>query len=223
MAEKLIVFDLDGTLLDTLEDIRGAINYALAAWSVPKVDKNKIREYVGHGLRNALFTALNKSGVLIPQEDLPLMVDLMLSCYRNHPSDHTRPYDGIVDMLSFLMDDGFKLGVISNKSQELVVRIIKDTLPSIRFEFIIGQCDQYPLKPDPESLLSMMERFSSDRNSTLFVGDSEVDYETAKNAGVRGIIVNYGFRTKKELEGKGIKDTVEDVPTLLERILAFYK
>ena len=74
MAEKLIVFDLDGTLLDTLEDIRGAINYALAAWSVPKVDKNKIREYVGHGLRNALFTALNKSGVQIPQEDLPLMV-----------------------------------------------------------------------------------------------------------------------------------------------------
>ena len=79
------------------------------------------------------------------------------------------------------------------------------------------------MKPDPESLLSMMERFSSDRNSTLFVGDSEVDYETAKNAGVRGIIVNYGFRTKKELEGKGIKDTVDDVPTLLERILAFYK
>ena len=73
------------------------------------------------------------------------------------------------------------------------------------------------------NVTSILERFSSDRNSTLFVGDSEVDYETAKNAGVRGIIVNYGFRTKKELEGKGIKDTVDDVPTLLERILAFYK
>ena len=85
MAEKLVVFDLDGTLLDTLEDIRGAINYALSAWSVPKVEKDKIRSYVGHGLRNALFTALNNSSIKVPEEDLPLMVELMMSTYKKHP------------------------------------------------------------------------------------------------------------------------------------------
>ena len=78
MAEKLVVFDLDGTLLDTLEDIRGAINYALSAWSLPKVEKEKIRLCVGHGLRNALFTAISNSSVNVPEEDLPLMVELMM-------------------------------------------------------------------------------------------------------------------------------------------------
>ena len=184
MAEKLVVFDLDGTLLDTLEDIRGAINYALSAWSVPKVDKEKIRLYVGHGLRNALFTALNNSSIKVPEEDLPLMVELMMSTYKKHPSDHTVPYPGIVDMLYTLKSEGYLIGVISNKSQFLVEEIIKNILPDFSFDFIIGQSDKYPLKPDPESLMSMMRHYGADRSSTLYVGDSEVDYLTAKNAEV---------------------------------------
>ena len=222
MAEKLVVFDLDGTLLDTLEDIRSAVNYALSAWSVPKVEKNKMREYVGHGLRNAIFTALNESGCTVPQEDLPLMVELMMSAYRNHPSDHTTPYNGVVEMLETLFKRGYRVGVISNKSDELVKRIIKDVLPSFKFDFVIGQCDKYPLKPDPESLLSMMNEFSADKNSTLYIGDSEVDYETAKNAEVTSVIVNYGFRTKEELERNGIIESVSDVSSLMRRIDEFF-
>lgn len=222
MAEKLVVFDLDGTLLDTLEDIRGAINYALSPWCVPALEKNKIREYVGHGLKNALFTALEHSGKKVPEEDLPLMVDLMLSAYRNHPSDHTKPYSGVTEMLKRIKDIGAKIGVISNKSQDLVVKIISDVLPSIGFDFIIGQSDAYPLKPNPESLLDMMNKFSADKTSTLYIGDSEVDYETAKNAGVNCIIVNYGFRTKEDLEKKGIKESVGSVPIVLEIIENYF-
>lgn len=222
MAEKLVVFDLDGTLLDTLEDIRGAINYALSAWSVPKVDKEKIRLYVGHGLRNALFTALNNSSIKVPEEDLPLMVELMMSTYKKHPSDHTVPYPGIVDMLYTLKSEGYLIGVISNKSQFLVEEIIKNVLPDFSFDFIIGQSDKYPLKPDPESLISMMRHYGADRGSTLYIGDSEVDYLTAKNAEVESIIVNYGFRTKEELEKSGVKETVDDAYTLLKGIELFF-
>lgn len=222
MAEKLVVFDLDGTLLDTLEDIRGAINYALSAWSVPKVDKEKIRLYVGHGLRNALFTALNNSSIKVPEEDLPLMVELMMSTYKKHPSDHTVPYPGIVDMLYTLKSEGYLIGVISNKSQFLVEEIIKNVLPDFSFDFVIGQSDKYPLKPDPESLMSMMRHYGADRGSTLYIGDSEVDYLTAKNAEVESIIVNYGFRTKEELEKSGVKETVDDAYTLLKRIELFF-
>ena len=222
MAEKLVVFDLDGTLLDTLEDIRGAINYALSAWSVPKVEKDKIRLYVGHGLRNALFTALNNSSIKVPEEDLPLMVELMMSTYKKHPSDHTVPYPGIFVMLYTLKSEGYLIGVISNKSQFLVEEIIKNILPDFSFDFIIGQSDKYPLKPDPESLMSMMRHYGADRSSTLYVGDSEVDYLTAKNAEVESIIVNYGFRTKEELEKSGVKETVDDAYTLLKRIELFF-
>ena len=222
MAEKLVVFDLDGTLLDTLEDIRGAINYALSAWSLPKVEKEKIRLYVGHGLRNALFTAISNSSVKVPEEDLPLMVELMMATYKKHPADHTVPYPGILDMLYALKSEGYLIGVISNKSQFLVEEIIKNILPDISFDFIIGQSDKYPLKPDPESLLSMMRDYGADRGSTLYIGDSEVDYLTAKNGGVESIIVNYGFRTKEELEKSGVKVTVDDAYTLLKRIELFF-
>ena len=222
MAEKLVVFDLDGTLLDTLEDIRGEINYALSAWCVPKVEKEKIRLYVGHGLRNALFTALDNSGHKVPEEDLPLMVDLMMSCYRNHPSDYTTPYPGVVDMLHHLKNGGFKMGVISNKSEELVIRIVKNILPSVDFDFVLGQSDRYPLKPNPESLLTMMREYRVDKDSIIYIGDSEVDYLTANNAGVKSIIVNYGFRTKEELERSGVMESVNDVSALLSRIEEFF-
>lgn len=223
MAEKLVVFDLDGTLLDTLEDIRGAVNYALSAWSVPKVEKDKMREYVGHGLRNALFTALNNSGVKIDDNDLPLMVDLMLSRYSHHPYDNTKPYEGIPHILSTLFDRGVKVGIISNKSEDLVKKIVDNVLPDFHFDFVIGQSEKYPLKPNPESLLSMMDAFSSDKSSTLYIGDSEVDEETARNAGVNFLIVNYGFRTKEELEKKGITGTLSSSSELEESINAFFE
>ena len=100
--------------------------------------------------------------------------------------------------------------------------IINNVLPDFSFDFIIGQSDKYPLKPDPESLMSMMRHYGADRSSTLYVGDSEVDYLTAKNAEVESIIVNYGFRTKEELEKSGVKETVDDAYTLLKRIELFF-
>ena len=218
MAIRLVAFDLDGTLLDTLDDIRGAVNYALSAWEIPALDRNTMREYVGRGLRNALLRAVTESGVKVDDSDLPLMVDLMMNAYRRHPSSHTVPYSGIPELLKSILQEGVKIGILSNKSDELVKRIVKDILPDIPFSFVMGQSDQFPLKPNPESLYGAMETVGADRSEVIYVGDSEVDYELSENAGVKGIIVDYGFRTRKELEAKGISGTLSSVEALKEEI-----
>ena len=210
MAIRLVAFDLDGTLLDTLDDIRGAVNYALSAWEIPALDRNTMREYVGRGLRNALLRAVTESGVKVD--------DLMMSAYRRHPSSHTVPYSGIPELLKAILQEGVKIGILSNKSDELVKRIVKDILPDIPFSFVMGQSDRFPLKPNPESLYGAMETVGADRSEVIYVGDSEVDYELSENAGVKGIIVDYGFRTRKELEAKGISGTLSSVEALKEEI-----
>ena len=209
MAIRLVAFDLDGTLLDTLDDIRGAVNYALSAWEIPALDRNTMREYVGRGLRNALLRAVTESGGKVDDSDLPLMVDLMMSAYRRHPSSHTVPYSGIPELLKAILQEGVKIGILSNKSDELVKRIVKDILPDIPFSFVMGQSD---------SLYGAMETVGADRSEVIYVGDSEVDYELSENAGVKGIIVDYGFRTRKELEAKGISGTLSSVEALKEEI-----
>ena len=117
-----------------------------------------------------------------------------------------------------ILQEGVRIGILSNKSDELVKRIVKDILPDIPFSFVMGQSDRFPLKPNPESLYGAMETVGADRSEVIYVGDSEVDYELSENAGVKGIIVDYGFRTRKELEAKGISGTLSSVEALKEEI-----
>ncbi|MGN1163629.1 MAG: HAD family hydrolase [Candidatus Ornithospirochaeta sp.] len=214
MKEKLVVFDLDGTLLDTLPDIAYAINYALSAWDIEPLSLEGIRRNVGHGLRNALLSSVRDSGKTVEESEMGLMYELMMNTYAKHPSDHTVPYTGIVGMLESLQKDGVKLGILSNKSDDLVKRIVAEKLPSVSFSFVLGQCAEYPLKPDPTSLLAMVSETGTDLSDTVYVGDSEVDWKTAENAGVRCLIVSYGFRTSSELMESGIEDAAESVGKL---------
>ena len=218
MKKKLVIFDLDGTLLDTLEDIRSAINYTLSLYDIPQITREETMKYVGHGLRNALFSAIEKSGKYIEENDLALMNEILVSRYLKHPDDNTRPYDGITELLEWLIDIGVGVAVASNKKDELVKRIIKDTLPFIPFTFILGENKEYPLKPDPRGILNKITKLNLTKDDIVYVGDSEVDWETGKNIGCDCCIVNYGFRTKQELENKGITNTV-DSPNILKRVL----
>ena len=214
MKEKLVVFDLDGTLLDTLPDIAYAINYALSAWDIEPLSLEAIRLNVGHGLRNALYASVRDSQKIIEESDMGLMYELMMNTYVKHPSDHTVPYGGIIEMLEELTEEGVKLGVLSNKSDVLVKRIVADKLPHIPFSFVLGQCEEYPLKPDPTSLMAMVEKSGTSLSDTVYVGDSEVDWKTAANAGVKCHIVSYGFRREEELMENGIRETVKTVSDL---------
>ena len=220
MKKKLVVFDLDGTLLYTLPDIRRAVNYALSAYDIPPVSMEEAREIVGRGLRNALIAAVNRSGKLIEDNDFSLMNELMVSSYMKHPSDNTVPYDGIPEILGFLRENGVMVAVASNKKDEIVQKIVKNILPSVRFSFVLGQTSSYPLKPDPEGILSETGKLGVTTNDIVYVGDSEVDYETAVNLGCDSVIVSYGYRTAEELKEKGIDNTASTTKELGERLRA---
>lgn len=220
MKKKLVVFDLDGTLLDTLPDIRRAINYALSAYDISPINEEETRLYVGHGLRNALLGAVEKSGAHIEENDFSLMNELLLSSYLKHPDETTTPYPGIIDLLLWLEENKLAVAIASNKKDEIVQIIVKDILKEIHFSFVLGQTNKYPLKPNPEGILKEMEKLSITPDEIIYVGDSEVDYETAKNLMCDYVIVNYGFRDKALLEKNGIKESVDDVASLKKRIEA---
>lgn len=212
---KLVVFDLDGTLLNTIEDIRGAVNYALRAFEVPEVpDENQMKALVGNGLRKALAGAVADSGRRVEDLEQGLMLDLLIAHYKKHPADNTVVYPGIPELLEKLCQQGIHMGILSNKKDELVQEIVKIMLPRYPFLFVLGECRDYPRKPDPTSLLAMLEKQGIPKEEVVYVGDSEVDRKTADNAGVKSIIVSYGFRTVSQLRDAGIQDSVPSVEAL---------
>lgn len=215
---KLVVFDLDGTLLDTLDDIKCALNYALSAYDIPPINREKTRCFVGRGLKNALLSAVNESGKRIEEDDFALMYELMLSHYRAHYADYTKPYEGIYELLKSLNEKGILISIFSNKAESIEFPLVEKTFSGIKFAFVLGQKDGYPLKPNPERLLSQMEEIGIRKEDAIYVGDSEVDNATADNAKMAKINLNYGFRTKEELSKVGIINTVSSVKELKEEI-----
>lgn len=212
---KLVVFDLDGTLLNTIEDIRRAVNYALHAFEVPGVpDAESMKKLVGNGLRRALAEAINASGMKIGEQEQGLMLELLTASYRKHPVDNTYPYEGIPALLAALEEKGIAIAILSNKKDDLVKEIVRRLLPEHAFLFVLGEGSTYPRKPDPTSLNAMLKQYDIAKDEVVYVGDSEVDRKTADNAGVKGIIVSYGFRTEEELKEAGILESVPTVEAL---------
>ena len=216
---KAVFFDLDGTLFNTLEDIKNAIDYAVRAYDGELVPIEDVRRYVGRGLRRALASAIVEHCPPIEEEgEQELMYQLMISYYKKHPADHTALYPGMSELLLFLKEKGIIIGVISNKADAIVHEIL-DRLSPVEFDFVQGAISSVPLKPDPASLLSAIQHFSLEKEDVIFVGDSPVDAETAERAGIRSVIVSYGFSTKDELQEKGIRSDAENVSSL-RRVLS---
>ena len=212
---KAVFFDLDGTLLDTVEDIRSAVNYALRAYDGEEASRDEVRRYVGRGLRRALLTAVSEKHPkgICDDNEFSLAFALMMSYYRNHPADHAVPYPGIPELLESLKGRGIRLGIVSNKDDGIVQAIVSKFFPSV-FDFVSGQIAGTPLKPDPTLLLSALEKVGAAVDESVYVGDSEVDAETGKRAGVRTLVVSYGFRSPEELVDAGIKADAADVGEL---------
>ena len=212
---KAVFFDLDGTLFNTLPDIRNAMNYALRAYDGEEATLADVRRYVGRGL----YKALSKAAVekhpkgIYDEDEFALMYRLMVSAYAKHPVVETVPYEGIPELIAALKGEGIALGVVSNKSDPLVQEIVDRLLPGA-FGFVAGEQPGYPLKPDPTLLLHGIESVGSTVGETVYVGDSEVDARTGENAGVRTVIVSYGFRSRLDLEAAGIESEASDVEEL---------
>lgn len=218
MKKKMVVFDLDGTLLNTLRDINSALNYGLSLYSIPPLSLFETRSIIGRGLRNATEAAILKSGVRIEDEEVDLMYEMIISYYNNHPSTYSSFYPGIEELLKRIEENGMKMAILSNKKDEIVQKIVKDKLSAFSFSSVIGQTNRFPLKPNPSSLFYIIEKEKMKKEDVIYIGDSEVDYSLSKNANVDSIIVSYGFRSREELENSGV-ETIVDTTLETEKIL----
>lgn len=211
---KLILFDLDGTLIDTLEDLGEAVNHALAGRGFPLHSTARYRTMVGHGVRNLVMQALPE-----PVRGDDALVDAALAdfkaYYTEHIDVHTRPYPGMQELLKDLDAAGVKMAVASNKFQAGTERLIREFFPEIPFVAILGNREGYPLKPDPEIVGEVLRAAGTGREDALLVGDSGTDMQTAKNGGIGAIAVGWGYRPMAASEEHGFAASVTELRTLL--------
>ena len=212
---KLVIFDLDGTLLNTIADLAGAANHTLEELGLPRHDLDEYRLMVGNGMRKLIMRAL-------PAEKAAddTFVDSTLASFLKYYAEHidiyTKPYPGIPELIKTLYNDGYKLAVASNKIQAGAEKLIAKFFPDIPFVAVMGNSPQYPLKPDAALVEYIMGKAGTDRAHTIMVGDSGTDIQTARNAGIPVIAVSWGFRPRTELTAA---DCIADNTVEIQRIL----
>ncbi len=211
---KTVIFDLDGTLLDTVADLGDAVNHALSLHGYPLHNYDEYRTFVGHGIRDLMTRSLPEA--LRQDESL---VDECLADFRTwyttHIDVHTRPYPGIPALLEELQAHGVRLAVASNKFQAGTEQLIAEFFPDIRFVALLGNREGYPLKPDPEIVGRVLSLAGTTRQETVMVGDSRTDLQTAANGGIDGIAVSWGYRPLHGLPGIRLADTPAELRSLL--------
>ncbi len=192
---KTVIFDLDGTLLNTLEDLKDATNFALSKFGYSARSLEEIRCFVGNGVRKLIERAVPENC-----ENVEECLAIFKKNYSENMCNHTNPYNGILEILKTLHDNGIKIGVVSNKFDSAVKELCKKYFGDL-IDVAIGQADDVPKKPAPDGVFKAMKELNADEYSTIYVGDSEVDVETAKNAGLKCIGVIWGFRARDYLKG----------------------
>lgn len=216
MKFKLVIFDLDGTLIDTVADLGTAVNVALQARNLPVHPLEAYRGMVGHGVRNLVRQAMPEA-LRGDEAMLDELLSLFLDYYITHIDDLSKPYPGIPELLSDLSAAGVKLAVASNKFQAGAGKLIRRTFPEIPFGVISGGRPDAPLKPDPAILEGILRQMGVRREETVLVGDSVTDIATAAAAGVECIAVSWGFRTRDRLASAPL--IVDTVAQLREQIM----
>ena len=201
MNPKLVIFDLDGTLLDTLDDLSAAVNYAMQQRGFPQHTRDEYMKMVGHGARNLIRQALPTD-----QKDNEALIDAVLADFRAyytaHIDVHTKPFPRTQNLLTKLHQEDVMLAVASNKFQEGTEHLIKEFFPEIPFVAILGNRPNFPLKPDAEVVGEVLRKTGVKREEAVMVGDSDTDMETAANGGIEGIAVSWGYRDMKDLADK---------------------
>lgn len=210
--KKLAIFDLDGTLLNTIADLAASTNHALSALGYPQHDEASYNFMVGNGI-NKLFERALPEGEKTEENVLRVRREF-IPYYNQHNADKSRPYPGIVFLLHGLQQAGVQLAVASNKYQEATAKLIGHYFGDIRFAAVFGQREGVNVKPDPAVVLDILEVTGVEKQDVLYVGDSGVDMQTARNAGVTACGVTWGFRPRAELEEFApayIVDKAEDI------------
>ena len=214
--KRLVIFDLDGTLLNTIEDLGRAANHALEVNGFPTHSVASYPFFVGNGVRKLIERVLPED---INKETV---IDKMLAdfkvYYNEHNTDYTVPYPGICDMLEWLQEEEVKIAVASNKYDQATQKLIRHFFPKINFAAIEGQKEGVPVKPDPSVVFGILSKTNCLKNEVLYVGDSGVDMETARRAGVDSAGVTWGFRSVAELRAAYATHIVDSPAEILQII-----
>ncbi len=212
---KTVIFDLDGTILDTLQDLKNAVNHGLNFYNLPEKDLEFVRKAIGNGT-TVLIKRCTPSSL---NDDERLKVfNVFKTYYLEHYADYTKPYPGIKELLEKLHDK-VRLAVVSNKDNDLTNKIIRKEFGNL-FNIVQGSYLDHPKKPDPYLINKIIKENSINKEDCLYIGDTNIDKESATNAGLPYLLVNYGYRTKEELEKMCPEDTtISSVDVLYNEIL----
>ena len=214
MKYKAIIFDLDGTLTDTLEDLYLSVNHALRSCNLPERSLDEVRRFVGNGIRKLIERS-------VPEDTSIDMLERCFEAFRAyyviHCQDHTRLYPGIASLLTALHAKGYRMAVVSNKLQAGVDELA-DTFFNGVIDVAIGEQSGIPRKPEPDMVRHALDRLGVKKEEAIYVGDSDVDLQTASNAGLPCISVLWGFRNRDFLVAHGATMLVESPQEVLELV-----
>ena len=213
---KLVIFDLDGTLLDTIGDLAASCDAVLWQNGLPQHTTDEYRQMIGGGIRRLVEAAIPEH-LRLPEFVEKVRQDFMAH-YVEHIDIHTRPYDGIPALVAALTERGVKVAVASNKFQSGTEQLVRTFFPDVEFVAVHGQRDGVPLKPDPQIDLEIIAAAGVEPSETMHIGDSGVDMQTACAAGVKAVGVTWGFRSREELS-EGGADVIVDTPEQILQLL----
>lgn len=217
MQYQLAIFDMDGTILNTLQDLTNSLNAALAKSGYPQHTAEEVRFFVGNGIRKLIERGVPAG---TPVEQIDTVHHDFTAHYQVHCADTTQPYDGIPELLQTLRRAGCKTAVVSNKADYAVQELCKQYFDGM-FDFAVGEREQILKKPAPDSVNEVLQKLQIDRRQAVYIGDSDVDIQTAKNAAMDGIFVEWGFRSKEFLLEHGAVLTVS-TPNEIAHIILVY-
>ena len=217
MNKRLAIFDLDGTLLDTVADLANATNQALAKCGYPTHPTEAYYHFVGNGINKLFARALPEEAR--NEENVLRIRTHFIPYYNKHNADDSRPYPGIVELLHKLQFHGVQVAVASNKYQQATAKLVAHFFPDIRFAAVYGQREGVAIKPAPTIVNDILSVTGVSRADTIYIGDSGVDMLTAHNAEVESIGVTWGFRDEEELSSNGANHIVHHAEEILKLVL----
>ena len=197
---KVVIFDLDGTLLDTIKDIAENVNLTLESFGYPTLTEKEIMKYVGNGARKLIERSLK---VKLSDRDFEEVFKYYDALYTSSKSEKTCVFDGLKEVLTELKNRGYKLAILSNKQQAATYNVYLKYLKEYHFDIVLGQRDGVPIKPNPAAVYEMLKELNASPENAYFVGDGETDVMTAINAGINGVAVLWGYRELEQLSAAG--------------------
>ncbi len=214
--KKGVIFDLDGTLIDSVPDIADCLNDTLTRFNFPTVTIDKVKTIIGNGAKKLIIDAIDQ---VLPDEKIEELLAYYNDIYTSSSSPKTIVFDGMIEVLKTLKEKGYKLAVLTNKPQATTEKVCSIYLKEIGFDIVYGQMLGRVKKPDKTSTLEIIQKFNLSKENIIFVGDGDADYLTAKSAGVKSVSVLWGYRTKEQLINLGAKNFVNTPSELLDFLI----